>query len=58
MADINVERKGPSIWPWIVGLIVLALLAWLLMGVLGDDDEVVEGETVETVEPVGTPTTP
>lgn len=28
MADINVERKGPNIWPWIIGLIVLALLIW------------------------------
>ncbi|MEX2572412.1 MAG: hypothetical protein WD737_14025 [Gemmatimonadota bacterium] len=28
MADINVERKGPSVWPWILGLIVLALLVW------------------------------
>lgn len=32
MADINVERKhGASVWPWIVGLIVLALLVWAVM---------------------------
>ena len=40
MADINVERKGPSIWPWIIGLIVVALLIWALAEMLGDDDEV------------------
>lgn len=29
MVDINLEkRRGPSIWPWIVGLGVLALLVW------------------------------
>lgn len=56
MADINVERKGPSIWPWIVGLIVLALLAWLLMSVLGDDEVEREGTVVQPVEaPATTP---
>ncbi len=31
MADINVERKqGPGIWPWIIGIIILALIAWWL----------------------------
>jgi hypothetical protein len=44
LADINVERKGPSIWPWIVGLIVLALLIWALVEMFGRDD---------TVTPVG-----
>lgn len=47
MADIDVERKGPSIWPWIIGLIILALLIWLLAEWLGDDEEV--------VEPIGAP---
>ena len=30
MADINIERKRPSIWPWVVGLLVLALLIWAI----------------------------
>lgn len=51
MADINVERKGPSIWPWIIGLIVVALLIWALAEMLGDDDEVAEGPVAEVVEP-------
>lgn len=41
MADINVERKGPSIWPWIIGLIVLALLIWALTELFDDDDDLV-----------------
>ncbi|HEV2149857.1 MAG TPA: hypothetical protein VGR37_20835 [Longimicrobiaceae bacterium] len=39
MADINVERKQRNIWPWIIGLIVLALLVWLLASMFGRDDE-------------------
>lgn len=28
MAQINIERKKTPIWPWILGLILLALVAW------------------------------
>jgi hypothetical protein len=38
MADINVQRKGPAIWPWILGLILLALIIWLLASQWGRDD--------------------
>ncbi|MEO5511154.1 MAG: hypothetical protein ABIS27_11050 [Longimicrobiales bacterium] len=31
MADINIERKSPSIWPWIAGLLVLAVIVFLVM---------------------------
>jgi hypothetical protein len=45
MADIKVERKGPKIWPWIIGLIVLALLVWALMELFGRKDPgAVEGQ--------------
>ncbi len=37
VADINVERRGPSIWPWIIGLIVLALVIWALAEMFGRD---------------------
>lgn len=50
MADINVERKQRSIWPWIIGLLVLALLIWGASEMLGGDDDetvVVEETTVE-----------
>lgn len=46
MADIKVQRKGASIWPWILGLLVAALLIWALMGLFGGD----EGD-VQLVEP-------
>jgi hypothetical protein len=55
MADINVERKQRSIWPWILGLLVLAVLIWLLASMFNrdDDETVVVDET--TVEAPATP---
>lgn len=65
MADINVERKGPSIWPWVIGLLVLALLIWAIAEMVDtDEDQVAETEQVEEVEeppaavPTPTPTQP
>lgn len=28
MAEIKVERARPGIWPWVVGLLALALVVW------------------------------
>lgn len=44
MADINVERKRTSVWPWIIGLIAVALLIWVLAGLFGDDQEAAVGQ--------------
>ena len=38
MADIDIERKKKSPLPWVLGLLVLALLAFLLMRGCSDDD--------------------
>ncbi|HEX6039295.1 hypothetical protein [Longimicrobium sp.] len=38
MADIDIERKKKSPLPWVLALLVLALLAFLLMRSCGDDD--------------------
>lgn len=46
MADINVERKGPSIWPWIIGLLVLALLIWAIAEMVDTGEEEVAGREV------------
>lgn len=50
MADINVERKRPSLVPWVIGLILLAVLIWAGARLLGGSDDVQE-PAVET-EPV------
>ena len=36
MPEITAERGQSGPWPWIVGLIVLALLAWVVAGVMID----------------------
>jgi hypothetical protein len=55
MADINVERKQRSIWPWIVGLLVLALLIWLLASMFNDDDDAVVVDETTVEAPATTP---
>lgn len=37
MADIDIQKKrGPGVWPWIAGLVVLALIVWGVMEMTGD----------------------
>ena len=50
MADIGVERKSPTIWPWILGLILVAALIWALTEFLGGDEQeaTVEGPASAT----------
>ena len=52
MANIPVERTktGPPLWLWLLGALLLALLAWFLISALSDDDEVAAVDPVE--EPV------
>jgi hypothetical protein len=54
MADINVQQKGGSIWPWVLGLILLAGLVWVLIEVLGgDDDPMAVDDMTQVTAPVG-----
>lgn len=55
MADINVERKGPSIWPWVIGLLVLALLIWAIAEMVDTDEDVTEVAETDGVEQVEEP---
>ncbi len=56
MAEIRVERKGRSIWPWIVGLVVLAVLVWLAIGYFrGGGAEQVTDAASGAVEQVQSP---
>ena len=38
MAELRVERKRPSIWRWIVLLLIIALLVWAIVELLGVGD--------------------
>lgn len=52
MANIPVERTSSTPWwLWLLGLLLLALLIWFLVGLLGDDEEVVEADPIEAIEP-------
>ena len=56
MANIPVEKTstGTPWWLWLLGLILLALLLWFLIGLFTGDEEVVEDDPVEDVvtEPI------
>lgn len=58
MADINVERGGPNIWPWIIGLVVLALLIWAIAEMAGTDDrDATVAPATQEVAPTTAPAT-
>jgi hypothetical protein len=57
VADINVERKGPSIWPWVIGLVVLALLIWALVEMFGGETDPIATDPARDTVIVDTPTT-
>lgn len=39
MADIDIQEKKGSIWPWVIGLLALVLVVWVGMEMLGNDEE-------------------
>ena len=36
MADINIERKRPSLWLWIIGVVVVVAVIYLAAQLLGN----------------------
>lgn len=43
MAELNVEKsENNDWWKWVLGLLVLALIAWLIFDNVGSDDDVDE----------------
>lgn len=59
MADINLEKKKGSIWPWIIGLLVLVAVIWLVVEAMDRDDDDLELVATDTVvlAPVAPPVT-
>ncbi|MBW3628239.1 MAG: hypothetical protein KY464_02975 [Gemmatimonadetes bacterium] len=51
MADSDIGRKGVAVWPAIIGLVVLGVLASLLFGLFGDNSTI-EPPMVDVVDPV------
>ena len=40
MAEIDVERAGSNVWPWVIGAVALVLLAAALVSLLSSDGTV------------------
>jgi hypothetical protein len=49
VAEIRVEKKKTNIWPWIIGLILLALVAWGITQAMDNDRD----DTVNTAPQTG-----
>jgi hypothetical protein len=32
MAELHVQKKDTNIWPWIIGLLVIAAVVWFAFG--------------------------
>jgi hypothetical protein len=56
MAEIHVERKGRSPLPWILGLLLLAALAFMLLRGRGEDEVQETGTVVDTMTATTTTT--
>jgi len=41
MAEIHIEHNKRSLWPFVIGLLLLLLVGWLVLTQFGDDDAVV-----------------
>ena len=64
MAEIHIERHERSIWPWVLGLVALALLAWWLLSMRNTGDandlamETAGGAVVDSLPGTGAAATP
>ena len=47
MAEIRVERGGPTIWPWVLGLLLVALLIWGATELFDGGDTATQRELTE-----------
>lgn len=53
MAEIRIERKhGRNLWPWLVGLVVLALLMWAIAELVNTDRD---NKTMAVADSAGAP---
>jgi|GEM_PF-4887363 len=39
MAEIKIQEKKSPVWPWILGIILIALAVWLILENRNDDDD-------------------
>lgn len=39
MANIDIQRKGPTIWPWLIGLLAVVVVVWIWAAAADDTDD-------------------
>ena len=50
MAELHIERKERSAWPWLLlGALLVALVLWFLFGAADDEPELAVGDTAAAV---------
>ncbi|MBC5994463.1 hypothetical protein [Pontibacter cellulosilyticus] len=54
MAEINIERKKRPVWPWLLLIVILALLGWAIYELVTENTVVEEEVEVGYVMPAGT----
>ena len=47
MAELGIQKKQRKIWPWIVGLLLIALLVWAALRISGA--RITDGDTVSVL---------
>lgn len=62
MQRVHVRKKRPTIWPWVMGLAVLAVVIWSVTSLLAapqdDEEDVVVPAPADTVVPSPIPAPP
>ena len=54
MAEINIEKKRSTVWPWILGLALLLVVGGIAITTMNDDEPVVEQAASQREGAVGT----
>ena len=56
MAEINIERKKKSVWPWLLLILILVLLGWAIYELVTEDNMETEVVEVGYILPANTKT--
>jgi len=54
MADIDVVKKRTSVWPWIIGIILLVIVLWLIVSMMNSGTGTTGAAPVSLLEMPGT----
>lgn len=50
MAEINIEKKKKPVWPWILLLVLLALIGWVIYDYMSDGEIATSEPAPTTIE--------